>query len=157
MAYQVVVSQVEPQLTAVVRFRARQDELSRVVPAACGEVWNYIRANQIPGPGRHIALYLNGEIDLEVGAEVSQPFQGDGRVMCSQTPAGLVATTTHWGSYDGLHQAHAAICEWCQQNGHSKAMINWEIYGHWDDDPSKVRTDVFYLLDSKAEPDSQAP
>jgi effector-binding domain-containing protein len=118
------------------------------MPALCGEVWQYIRAHQLPDPGRHIALYLNGEIDLEVGAEISQPFQGDGRVMCSQTPAGQVATTTHWGSYAGLHQAHEAICQWCQENGHSTAVISWEIYGHWNDDPSKLRTDVFYLLDS---------
>jgi hypothetical protein len=24
--------------------------------------------------------------------------------------------------------------------------VDWEIYGHWDDDPAKLRTDVFYLL-----------
>jgi hypothetical protein len=38
-----------------------------------------------------------------------------------------------------------------------KHIINWEIYGHWDDDPSKVRTDVFYFLDQEAKPSSQAP
>jgi effector-binding domain-containing protein len=147
MPYQVIVTQVEPQLTAVVRCRVRQDQLSKVVPDLCGEVWRFIRSNQLPDPGRHLALYLNGEIDLECGAEIGQPFQGDGRVMCSQTPAGRVATTTHWGSYDGLHGAHEAICEWIRENSHPKALVNWEVYGHWDDDPSKVRTDVFYLLD----------
>jgi hypothetical protein len=35
---------------------------------------------------------------------------------------------------------------------------NWEVYGHWQDewnsDPSKIRTDVFYLL--VADPGSAA-
>jgi effector-binding domain-containing protein len=94
-----------------------------------------------------MALYLNGEIDVECGVEISQPFQGDGRVFCSETPAGLVATTTHWGTYKNLHQAHAAIGSWCEKNGYLTALVNWEVYGHWVDDPSKLRTDVFYLLD----------
>jgi len=28
---------------------------------------------------------------------------------------------------------------------------NWEIYGHWTDDPAQLRTDVFYLLDCAEE------
>jgi hypothetical protein len=24
--------------------------------------------------------------------------------------------------------------------------VSWELYGHWEDDPAKLRTDVFYLL-----------
>ncbi|MDB5328046.1 MAG: Bacterial transcription activator, effector binding domain, partial [Phycisphaerales bacterium] len=35
-------------------------------------------------------------------------------------------------------------------HGHAMAGPNWELYGHWDqswnDDPSKIRTDVYYLL-----------
>ena len=29
---------------------------------------------------------------------------------------------------------------------------NWEVYGHWHDDPSQLRTDVFYLLQDAGEP-----
>ena len=35
-------------------------------------------------------------------------------------------------------------------HGHTLAGPNWEIYGHWVDewnrDPTKIRTEVFYLL-----------
>jgi effector-binding domain-containing protein len=146
MEYQVQVQQVPAQTTAVVRMRAKPDELSRVVPAACGEVWQFVRAAGLPRPGRHLALYLDGEMNIEVGVEVAGPFAGDGRVVCSSTPAGTVATAAHWGPYNRLGEAHSAVCKWCADNGHALAGPSWEVYGHWEDDPSKLRTDVYYLL-----------
>jgi hypothetical protein len=26
--------------------------------------------------------------------------------------------------------------------------VNWEVYGDWDDDPPKRRTDVYFLLEA---------
>ena len=152
MEYQVRIEQVDPTMTAVVRRRAGQHELATVVPQACGEVWAFFRASQLPHPGRNLAVYLDGEINLECGVEVFQPFSGDGQVVCSSTPAGMVATTTHLGPYNRLGEAHAAILKWCSDRGHALAGPNWEVYGHWTDDPSQLRTDVFYLLQDAGEP-----
>ena len=143
--------------TAVVRSRVQPRELSQFVPAACGEVWSFIRSARLPRPGRHVALYLDAQGSVEVGAEVSEPFVGNERVQCSQLPSGRVATTVHFGPYAHLSQAHAGIRQWCAEHGHRLSNISWEIYGHWDEswnaDPSKIRTDVFYLLqDQKREP-----
>ena len=60
----------------VVRRRASAQELSRIVPEACGIVWNVIRAQQIKGAGRHVAVYLDGQINLEVGVELETPVAG---------------------------------------------------------------------------------
>ena len=137
--------------TAVIRGRVRSNELSKFVPAACGEVWSFIRSTSLPRPGRHVALYLDGRGSVEVGAEVSEPFSGNDRIHCSQLPAGRVVTAIHYGPYAGLGEAHAAIRAWCAEHHHSLSEISWEIYGHWDEswnsDPSKIRTDVFHLLD----------
>jgi effector-binding domain-containing protein len=146
MDYQVEARRVEPQITAVVCFTATQKQLSTLIPQACGEVWNFIRSAGIPQPGRHVALYLDGVMNIECGAEVGQPFRGNGRVVCSQTPAGLVATTAHFGPYHLLGNAYDAIDKWCVANGHAKAGPSWEVYGHWTDDPTQLRTDVFWLL-----------
>jgi len=35
----------------------------------------------------------------------------------------------------------------CDENGRVRGGTRWEIYGHWDDDPAKRRTDVFYVLE----------
>lgn len=152
MPYQIEVKHCEPTITAVIRSRVPTAELAKFVPAACGEVWSFFRAAGLPKPGRHVALYLNdGQGTVEVGAEVGQRFAGNDRVQCSQLPAGRVATAAHFGPYGGLRQAHTAIREWCVQHGHQRPGISWEIYGHWQEswnaDPSKIRTDVFYLLD----------
>jgi effector-binding domain-containing protein len=150
MEYVVRLEQLGSCPLAVVRRRARPQELSKVVPDACGTVWGVVRAQQITGAGRHIAVYLDGQINLEVGVELDAPFAGHGEVVGSATPAGLVAATTHYGPYGLLHEAHKAIRLWCGSNGHVLAGPNWEIYGHWQDewnsDPAKITTEVFYLL-----------
>jgi len=146
MEYQVHAERVESQTTAVVRRRASLRELAQVVPQGCGEVWAFARAAGLPRPGRHLALYFDNEINLEVGVEVDRPFVGNDQVVCSSTPAGLVATAAHFGPYNRLGDAHDAVCKWCTANGCVKAGPCWEVYGHWDDDPAKLRTDVYYLL-----------
>jgi effector-binding domain-containing protein len=156
MEYQIQLKQVASQTTAVVRERAKLSELSEVVPRLCGEVWEYARASGLPRPGRHVALYLDGEINLEVGAEMGRPFTGNDRVVCSSTPAGRVAMTEHVGPYNRLGEAHKAVCRWCEQNGHTPAGPCWEIYGHWTDDVSKLTTEVYYLLQPAGEAASQS-
>jgi effector-binding domain-containing protein len=144
------LEQIQSVPLAVVRRRARQQDLPKVVPDACGTVWTVMRAQQVKGAGRHIAIYFYNQINLEVGVELETPFEGHGEVVGSATPAGLVAATTHYGPYSLLHQAHQVICQWCQKNGYELAGPNWEIYGHWKEewnsDPTKIVTDVYYLL-----------
>ena len=105
---------------------------------------------KLTGAGRHVALYWDDEINLEVGVELETPSAGHGEVVGSATPAGAIATSTHLGPYGRLHEAHRAVRRWCANHGYQLAGPNWEIYGHWTDewnaDPAKIRTDVFYLL-----------
>jgi hypothetical protein len=51
------------------------------------------------------------------------------------------------GDYSRLGQAHSAIIDWCRSHGRTPNGTRWEIYGHWTDDVSKLRTDVYYLLE----------
>jgi effector-binding domain-containing protein len=147
MPPEVRVEQVEPLPIAVVRRKARESELSQVIPAACGEVWKFIKSTGMPHSGLNMALYLDLEMNLEIGVVMIEPFASDGPVICSQTPGGTVATAVHFGPYNRLGDAHDAIQDWCDAQGRKRAGPFWEIYGHWTDDPSKLRTDVFYLLE----------
>ena len=159
MEYVIRLERLGARPLAVVRRRAASHELSKVVPDACGTVWNVIRSQKVSGAGRHVAVYLDDQINLEVGVEIDGSFTGHGEVVVSATPPGLVATTTHFGPYHLLHQAYDAIRTWCAANGQVLAGPDWEVYGHWRDewnsDPTKIRTDVFCLLvadrDSAAE------
>jgi effector-binding domain-containing protein len=132
----------------VVRRRATPPQLAKVVPEACGTVWNALRGVGIRG-GRHVAVYLDGEINLEIGVELAAPFAGVGEVVASSLPAGEVATVAHFGPYQQLGRAHDAVQQWCRAN-QRQTVCNWELYGHWEEawnqDPSQIRTDVYYLL-----------
>jgi effector-binding domain-containing protein len=150
MEHDVRLEQLSSRPLAVVRRRASPKELAKVVPEACGTVWGVLRAQKIKGAGRHVALYWDSAINLEVGVELDAPFAGHGEVVASATPAGPVATAAHFGPYARLGEAHQAIRQWCANHGRTLAGPSWEIYGHWTDewnhDPAKIRTDVFYLL-----------
>src|SRR3989442_11598856 len=102
MRYEIELEHSEPTCTAVVRSRVRPEELPRFVPAACGEVWGFLRSACLPRPGRHLALYLDAQGSVEVGAEVSEPFGRNDRMHCSQLPAGRMVTHNHLGSFLGL-------------------------------------------------------
>ena len=150
MTHNVRLIDVADRPLAVVRRRASRQELSRVVVEGFGVVWGVLRAQRIAGAGRNVAVYLDGAINVEVGVELDSPFSGSGDVTASATPAGRVATTTHFGPYGALHAAHDAIRRWCAANGHALAGPNWEIYGHWEEkwtaDPSLIRTEVYYRI-----------
>ncbi len=134
---------------AVVRRQARASELSKIVPESCGVVWSWLRARQLRG-GRHVAVYWDGAIRLEVGVEIIDAIPEEGDVVRAATPAGRTASVVHLGPYNRLGTAHQAIRDWCSAHNLQLAGPNWEIYGHWQDawnaDPSQVRTDVFYQL-----------
>jgi len=138
---------------AVIRRQARSSELARVVPECCGVVWDAVRAQQTQA-GRHVAIYWDGSIRLEVGVELHGSFAEQGEIVRSATPSGAVASATHFGPYAGLGAAHEAIRQWCVANNHRLAGPNWEIYGHWQrqwgTDPSRIRTDLYYLLTDDA-------
>jgi effector-binding domain-containing protein len=147
MPYEVRVETVEPKSMIAARLKTSQSQLSKVIPASLGPVWEFIRANGVPHTGINVAYYLDGEINLEVGVYVSGPFVPSGEILSSATPGGTVATTTHFGPYHLLGAAHQAIDSWCRQEGKRPVGPSWEVYGHWNEDPAKLRTDVFYLLE----------
>lgn len=149
MNYDTRIEQFPGRPLAVVRRQASLQQLGAVIQQACGTVWNVVRAKGMKG-GRHVTVYLDNVYHLEIGMELDAPFGGDGEVIGSSLPAGEVAATTHLGPYQRLTDAHQAIHQWCKAHDREPVRPCWEIYGHWLDswnnDPSQIRTDVYYLL-----------
>lgn len=152
-SYVVQLDRLPSVSLAVIRHQTRSAGLARVVTESCGLVWEAVRV-QGTRAGRHVAIYWDDSIRLEVGVEIHGPFVEQGAVVRSATPAGIVASATHFGPYGGLGAAHGAVRQWCHANGHRLAGPHWEIYGHWlpewNSDPSRIRTDVHYLLADEA-------
>src|SRR6187397_670339 len=104
-AHDVQIESVDSVPLAVVRRQASQAELASLVPECCGLVWEAVRSQRVKA-GRHVALYWDASIRLEVGVELLGPYVDDGEVVASATPAGAVVSVTHLGPYGGLGAAH---------------------------------------------------
>ena len=116
------------------------------------QVYAAAKAGTVHLDGQNVFVYRDvpgqpGEADVAFGVGVTAPFTATANVVPTALPVGEVATTTHWGSYAGLGDAHRAITDWCRANGRRLTGTRWEVYGHWSADESQVRTDVFYLLE----------
>jgi effector-binding domain-containing protein len=86
-------------------------------------------------------------LDVAFGVGTIEPFERIGAVEPLSLPLGEVVTTTHWGSYAKLGAAHDAVAAWCRVHGRRRAGTSWEVYGDWTEDETRLRTDVFYLLE----------
>ena len=149
MAYEVTLGTIQHQLVAAARQRTTFAAISREIQTLLDGPWAFLRAH--PGlrtDGHNVAIYremANGG-SIEVGVQVVRPFEETDSVVCSSTPGGTVAMTAHYGPYDQLGAAHDAVMAWCRAHGYETSLPFWEIYGDWEDDPAKLRTDVLYLL-----------
>ena len=152
MSYEIVTKTVSSQPIAAVRRSVRIGEVWKAWKPALDLVWNFLRTHEgLRTDGHNCFLYhhpAQGEIEMVVdfGVQVIRPFQDDGEVVCTETPAGEVVMTTHIGSYAKLGAAHEAINSWHAATGREFGAFSWEIYGDWDADETKLETQVIYLL-----------
>ena len=152
MDSKVVIQTVRAQPLAAVRRRALGRDIGRIWKPALDLVWEFLRRHEgLRTDGHNCFVYhhptLRGaSMDIEFGVQVTRPFEGEGEVVCTETPAGEVAMATHVGSYDKLAAAHDAILSWRAATGRTFSGCSWEIYGDWTDDTTKLETQVVYLL-----------
>jgi effector-binding domain-containing protein len=147
MAVGVTVRTVEPTPTAVVAAATTWAEFPKIWQAMLNEVWGFLRADAPAGlyqDGHNVMLYKDDAPHVEVGVQVSGPFDPAGDVVASTLPGGLVATAIHTGPMAEIGDTHQAVLEWSKANGYQPAGPRWEIYG--DPDPSTGHFNVEVLL-----------
>jgi len=151
MEYLISVRSVAEQALAVVRSEIRHSEIGVRLRPLYDLVYESVHRGEIRPGGHNVILYRDrrpGTWDTEVGIQVASPFSDIGKIVCSRTPAGEVATCTHVGPYRELGLAHEALMDWCDREGLRRTGLRWEVYGDWTADESKLRTDVFHLLEA---------
>jgi len=152
MNYRVETKIVTAQTLAAVRRRVLSRDIGRTWKPALDLVWEFLRRHDdLRAGGHNCFLYHHpahseAAMDIDFGVQVVQSFRDEGEVICTQTPAGEVAMTTHIGGYDKLADAHNAIQSWRAATERVFGGCSWEIYGDWTDDTSKLETQVVYLL-----------
>jgi effector-binding domain-containing protein len=107
--------------------------------------------------GHNYILYdrfEDGGMRMRPGFPVSAPFDDTESVACVTLPAGKAAHTVHVGPYSGLGEAYSRLNAWCEQQGLSRAPLQWELYGNWNDDESKLVTDLKHQIELRLGPTS---
>jgi effector-binding domain-containing protein len=149
MAPQVELIEVAPTTLISVSRRARWSELSRVVPELLGEVWAAMKTAPLTKAGHNVAIYRDpnaADVEVECGVQVSEAVAGAAdRVRRSETPSGQALHVVHYGPYADLGKAHDALQAFRAEHQLVEG-VQWEVYGDWDDDPAKLRTDVYGLV-----------
>ncbi|MEP6495377.1 MAG: GyrI-like domain-containing protein [bacterium] len=149
MTYSISVQRVVPRPLAAIRERMALRNVPSQFRLLLDQVYAAAQNGAIALDGQNVFVYHAGPsntADVEFGVGTQRPFAPIGRVAYSEAPGGNAATTTHWGDYSALGAAHNAVVAWCKAERHTLAGISWEVYGHWNDDPAKRRTDIYYLL-----------
>jgi len=152
VAYEIVVTEVTARPLAAVRARVSGGSVAAAWRPALDQVWAFFRRHDgVWTDGHNIFVYhhparTGAPMDVDFGVEVSRPFEPEGEIVFTHTPAGIAASTIHVGPPDQLAGANAAIEAWCRANGRSLAGVSWEIYGDPGPDPAAFEVAVFYLL-----------
>jgi len=149
-----LVATALPRPLAAVRRRATAQTIGGLIRAS--GVWDLMAARGIKSTGHNVVVYWDepgrnllhspGGIEVDIGAEIEAPFEGDAELRCTATPAGRFISVLHTGAYDRLGEAYDAIFAHVRANGLVLAGPYWEYYGHWDPDPAKLDASVNYLL-----------
>lgn len=152
MPYHVSIHSAPARHLAVVRRRLKWSELGSNLILLLDRVYLQVRAGKITQSGHNVFVYRDAtkeSVMAEVGVEVSGPFEAIDDVVYSSTPSGETASTLHIGRYSDLGGAYDALAQWCKEHNRPRAKTYWEVYGDWNEDPTKLETEVFYLLEGE--------
>jgi AraC family transcriptional regulator len=154
MAHAITKKQIAPQPVLVVRRRVKPSEVATVLAEVLGRVFQHAQGSGIGLAGQPFTRYLEWgpglwtiEAGMPVAAHAGSSSAGD--VRADTLPGGLVAATTHAGSYDKLFHTHAAVQQWIEAEGLTAAGAPWEVYVTDPadfPDPKDWKTEIFWPL-----------
>ena len=140
----------EPRVLAAISSTTAPQGLGAEIVRLLDVVWPVLREQGVR-TDHNVVVYRGGgeagTLAVDVGVEVLSSFEDRGEVRHVLTPSGEVATIAHFGEYADLGHAYSALVRWCADRGRSPAGVNWEVYGDWEEDPTKRRTDIYFLLE----------
>jgi len=155
MTYSIEKKEIAAQPVLMVRRRVKPSEVAATLAEVLGLVFMHAQQNGIALAGQPLTRYIEwgpGLWTVEAGMPVAAhccESSCDADVQAGILPGGLVATTTHAGSYDQLNQAHAAVQQWIEAEGLTPAGAPWESYTTDPadyPDPKDWKTEIFWPI-----------
>lgn len=142
------VVDVEPGWAAVARRITSWTDLPTAISSAMKADFGDLRALQ---RGHNVFVYRprsGGTVELGCGFQVAGPFEPVGEIVCDALPGGRAAHAVHIGPYHELKRTWDPLLAAIRAAGFPTDGVQWEVYGDWDEDPARLRTDVYVMLPS---------
>ena len=153
MMLSITKKEIPPQGVIFVRRRIKPSELAATLGEVFGKVFQYAQQHGFGLAGPPMARYIEmgpGMWTIEAGMPVAGTGGATGEnseVQAGTLPGGWVATATHTGPYDQLHDAHAAVQQWLEAEGLTPSGGPWESYVTDPadyPDPKDWKTEIFW-------------
>lgn len=110
------------------------------------ELWGVIRGAGLKHD-HNVWIYTDptpDDVDMAIGVEIIGDFDVPPGFIRATTPAGVAAHFTFLGDYSGLRGAHDSVRRFIEESPYTATGTTWEVYGDWEENPNKRRTDVFH-------------
>ena len=136
-------------LLAVAEAEFNRSQISAHIRSMFDIVYSWLKVAPVKQSGHNYALYERGakrDLLVRVGFPVSGVFEDTESVKCFELAAGRAAHALHVGPYSELHRTYAELETWCKLERVPLSGQSWEIYGDWNEDESKLETEISLRL-----------
>ena len=144
------VIDLQPQSGAAIEVYAKWPDIGATIRTTFDRL--YAPGALVPGHGHNFILYTNETREggtLLIGVLDRQPGGADPDVKAVTIPGGRVLTAPHWGDYGQMRATYDVLHTEVKARGLQRIWMSLEVYGDWNSDPTKVRTDLYlYLADT---------
>jgi hypothetical protein len=108
-------------------------------------LWQELRSKHLPNKGLNVWVYDEGNL-LFAGVELTVPPPADSPLESKTVVLPQYAYTKHVGPYDQMKSTHEAARAEIRKVGVQVCLPYVEIYGHWNDDTSKLETELLWSI-----------
>ena len=147
--YDVTIKEIAPRYVASVRDILESYNYE-------GRLWHYMMketADQNLTPANpclafgifHDAEYKERDVDVEIQMTVEGHYHDTEHVRFKTEPAVCVASAIHYGSYETISDASAAVAAWVEKNGYQMCGVMFNVYHvspHETQNPDELVTEV---------------
>ncbi len=155
MTYSIAKRELAPQPVLMARRKVKRSEIASTIAEVLPQIFHFAQQSGLAITGHPFTRYLEsgpGLLTIAPGmpvAALATTATNQNGIIPDTLPDGPAAVTTHYGPYEKLSDAYAAIEEWMDKEGLGAAGAPWEVYvtdpANYPD-PKDWRTDIFWPL-----------
>jgi len=109
------------------------------------KMWETVRAHSLKNKGVNVWVYEPNE-KMFAGVELERTPENDIELELKQIHLTKYAYYKHIGPYSGLAGAYAKMRTYLTENNLKVGSPGLEIYGHWNQDETKLETEIIMSL-----------